>query len=416
MPCRALVTASPRIRASASLTSGPTSCAGPVVANVTATPVRAAITTACRARTRSSGSSGARARCSIAQRESCRARSAATTISAASSRSARRRMKASSCATPSCRSRAIRRRSRAAARAATAAATSRTAAHRSTTQNRSRSTSPRCTHSCVTGGSSAYSSIENAKNREASPRRRANASPARIPRPVRPIDAAARLNAIVICSAMAASGWLSSVRVRSACGGRSWPRHSSRTSSTGTVAASSPASTTATIATAAVPGRTRRRAGANAPTPTSSEPTSIPVSATIPRGSPLTGTASMAASAALVAAMTASPAAMIRRSSRGPSRQRRTTMAVAIRPIRAVPVSSATCSDGAGYANRSGAARGTATVATSAPPAAIANTSHWRAKPRRRGACLRTRLLALRRCTELVARALTSRCSTGQAA
>ena len=56
----------------------------------------------------------------------------------------------------------------------------------------------------------------------------------------------------------------------------------------------------------------------------------------------------MAASAALVTAMTASPAAMISRSRRGPSRQPRTTIAVASSPISAVPVSSATCSDGAG--------------------------------------------------------------------
>ncbi len=91
----------------------------------------------------------------------------------------------------------------------------------------------------------------------------------------------------------------------------------------------------------------------------------------------------MVASTALVTAMTASPAAMIRRSRRGPSRQPRTTIAVATSPISAVPVSSATCSDGAGYANRSGAASGTATVAASAAPAAIANTSQRRANPRR---------------------------------
>ena len=84
LPWRALVTASPRMRASASLTSGPTCSVVPMVTNVTATPVRAAIAAAWRASTRSSGSSGARARCSIAQRESCSARSAATTMSSAS--------------------------------------------------------------------------------------------------------------------------------------------------------------------------------------------------------------------------------------------------------------------------------------------------------------------------------------------
>ena len=88
--------------------------------------------------------------------------------------------------------------------------------------------------------------------------------------------------------------------------------------------------------------------GAKAPAPTSSEPTSIPVSATRPRGPAPGEIATIAANAALVAAMTASPAAMIRRSSRGASRRPRTTIAVATRPISAVPVSSATCSDGAG--------------------------------------------------------------------
>ena len=91
-----------------------------------------------------------------------------------------------------------------------------------------------------------------------------------------------------------------------------------------------------------------RRGGAKAPTPTSSDPTSIPVSPTGPRGPPSGRMETMAASTALVTAMTASPAAMISRSRRGPSRQPRTTIAVASSPISAVPVSSATCSDGAG--------------------------------------------------------------------
>ena len=191
-------------------------------------------------------------------------------------------------------------------------------------------------------------SIANAENVTANPRWRAKRSIVRTPRAVSPSDAAARLIAITSCSAIAANGCGSSSRIGSEPGAGRCPRHSSSTNSTGPAAAPSAASTTITaVAATAVRGADGRRAGANAPAHTSSAPTSIPVRPTGPRGPAPGSIASIAASAALVSAITARPAAITSRSSRRPSRQPRRTIAVATSPMSAVPVSSATCSDGA---------------------------------------------------------------------
>jgi hypothetical protein len=119
-------------------------------------------------------------------------------------------------------------------------------------------------------------------------------------------------------------------------------------SATGPSVAPTAPTVRSTIAAAADRGDTGRRAGANAPTASSADPTSMPVSSTIPRDPEPGEIASMAVVAALVTAISDSPAAIARRSSRGPSYQLPTTIAVASRPVSAAAVSTATCSDGAG--------------------------------------------------------------------
>ena len=137
------------------------------------------------------------ARCSIAQRESSSARSAATDDVARrpagpSSRAARRRMNASSCATPSCRSRAIRRRSRSAARAATALATS---SDRRPQQHEAEQQPQHVTDVDPVGPTRRQQGVVDLGEREEQhrePEPAANASPERAPRPVRPTAARAK--------------------------------------------------------------------------------------------------------------------------------------------------------------------------------------------------------------------------------
>ena len=348
-PWRAFVTASPRIRASASLTSGP-AWAEPEVENVTLTPVRAAITAAWRASTRSSGSSTARRRCSIAQRESSSARSAATS-DVLGVRLAGEPDGAAADERELLRDAVVQ-----VARDPPALALGRARGDgrphledgRPQQHERRTAAAARRRRAPTLGDRREQRvwSLAKAKSSDASPSRRANTSSERTPRSVRPTAASANPTAPASWSARAASGWLSS-RPGDVEGDRRdrilRERERRRARPTATAPTVIPI-----IDSTAVRGVRTGRAGANAPAPSSADPTNVPVIAIRARG-PCPGVnVSIVVSTANVTAISARPAAMMSRSSRRPSRQPRTTIAVASSAITATPVSSATRRDGAG--------------------------------------------------------------------